>query len=61
MDSAYFRMLIHELLNKDPDISTDKDPFIMLDRNYSVFMSKNGKDAKHTSHIAIRVYFVRYG
>ena len=31
MALAHFRMLIHELLNKDPDIVPDKAPLIVLD------------------------------
>ena len=30
-------------------------------RNYDVCMANNGKGIKHTSHISIRVYFVRNG
>ena len=43
MALPYFRMLIHELLNKDPDIVTDEDPIIILDNKSSVCMDKNGK------------------
>ena len=46
-------MLIHELLNKDQDIVPEEDPLIVLD--------SNGKDTKHTRHIARRMNFVRNG
>ena len=31
MDLAHFKMLIHELLNKDPDIVPEEVPLIVLD------------------------------
>ena len=55
---AYFRMLIHELLNKDPDIVPEEPPLIILDSKSAVCMAKNGKDTKHTSNISIRIYFI---
>ena len=58
---ALFRMLIRELLNKDPDIVTEEDPLIVLDRKSAMCMAKNGKDTKHTRHIARRIHFVRNG
>ena len=58
---AYFSMLIHELLNKDPDIVTEEAPLIVLDSKYAMCMSKNAKDTKHTRHIAMRMHFVRNG
>ena len=57
MDLAYFRMLIHELLNKYPDIFPEEAPLIILDSKYAVFMTKNGKDTKHTMYIAMRIHF----
>ena len=57
MDLAYFMMLIHELLNKDPDIVPGESPLIILGRKSAVFMANNGKDIKHTRHISIRVFF----
>ena len=38
-----FRMLIHEFLNKYPDVVSEKDPIIILDRKSSVCMANNGK------------------
>ena len=50
-------MLIHELLNKDPDIVPEESPLIVLDSKYSMYMDNNGKDNKHTRHIARRMHF----
>ena len=36
-------------------------PLIALDNKYAMFMAKNGKDTKHTRHIARRMHFVRNG
>ena len=58
MALAHFRMLFNELLNNDPDLVPEGDPLIILDRNSSMYMAKNGKDTKHTRHIARRVNFV---
>ena len=58
MALAHFRMLIHELLNKDPDIVPEEDPFILLDSKSAMCMTNNGKDTKHTRHIARRMNFV---
>ena len=54
-------MLINELLNKDPDIVPEEDPLIVLDGKYAMCMAKNGKDTKHTRHIARRINFVSNG
>ena len=59
MDLAYFRMLVHELLNKYLDMVTKEAPLIVLDRKSAMCMAKNGKDTKHTRHIARRMHFVR--
>ena len=59
MDLGHFRMLIHGLLNKDPDIVTDAAPLIILDIKSTVCMDNNGNYTKHTRHIARRMYFVR--
>ena len=61
MALAHFRMLIHELLNKDLDIVPEENPLIVLDSKSSMCMYKNGKDTKHTRHIAMRMHFVRNG
>ena len=36
-------------------------PLIVLDSKYAIYMSKNGKDTKHTRHIARRINLVRNG
>ena len=61
MALAHFRILIHELLNKDPDIVSEEAPLIVLDSKSDMCMAKNGKYTKHTRHIARRMYFVING
>ena len=51
MALAHFRMLIHELLNKDPDIVPEVAPLILLDIKSAMCMAKNGKYTKHNIHI----------
>ena len=59
MDLAHFRMLIHELLNKDTDIVPEEASNIFLDSKSVMCLDNNGKYTKHTRHIAIRIHFVR--
>ena len=54
-------MLIHELLNNDPYIVTEEAPLIVLDGKSDMYMDNNGKDNKHTRHIARRMHFVSNG
>ena len=61
MALAHFRMLIHELLNKDPDMVPKEAPLIVLDSKSAMWMANNGKDTKHTRHIARRMHFLRNG
>ena len=61
MALAHFRILIHELLNKDPCIVLEEAPLIVLDSKSAICMAKNGKDTKHTRHIARRIHLVRNG
>ena len=61
MALAHFIMLIGELLNKDPDIVPEEAPLIVLYSKYDIFIAKNGKDTKHTRHIARRIHFVKNG
>ena len=61
MDLAHFSMLIHELLNKDPDIFPEEAPLIVLDSKSAMCMANNGKDTKHTRQIARIMHFVRNG
>ena len=42
MALAHFRILIHELLNKDPDIVPEEAPVIVLDSKSAMCMAKNG-------------------
>ena len=57
----HFSMLIHDFLNKYPDIVTEEAPLIIFDSKSFVCMDNNGNDTKNTSHIDIRVHFVRNG
>ena len=61
MDLAHFRMLTRELLNKDTVKFSEEYPLIVLDSKSAMCMAKNGKDTKHTRHIARRMHFVRNG
>ena len=61
MALAHFRMLINELLNKDPDIFPEEDTLIVLDSKSDMFMAKNVKDTKDTRHIVRIIHFVRNG
>ena len=61
MDLEHFRMLIHEFLNKDPDIVLEEYPLIILYSKYSICMDDSVKDTNHTRHIARRVHFLRNG
>ena len=61
MDLAHFSMLVQKLLNKDPYIVPEEAPFIVLDSKSAMCMAKNGKDTKHTRHIARRMHLVRNG
>ena len=57
MALAYFRMLIHELINEDPEMVPEEAPLIFLDSKSAMCMAKNGKDTKNTRHIARRMHF----
>ena len=59
MALAHFRMLIHEFLNEDSYMVPKEDPLIVVDSKSAMCMAKNGKDTKHTRHIARRMHFVR--
>ena len=61
MALAHFRMLIHELLNKDPYIVPEEAPLIVLDSKSAMCMAKNGKDTKYTIHIPRTMHFVSNG
>ena len=53
MALEHFRMLIHELVSKDPDIVPYKYPLILLDKKYAVCMSKNGNDTSTPEDLPI--------
>ena len=59
MALEHFRMLIHELFNKDPDIGLEEAPLIVLYSKSSICMANNGNNIKHTRNISIRMYSVR--
>ena len=61
MALAHFRVLIHESLNKDPDIVPEEAHLIILDSKYDVCMTNNVRDNKHTRHISSRVKFLING
>ena len=61
MDLAHFRMLVHEFLNEDLDMVPKEDYLIIVDSKYVMCMAKNGKDTKHTRHIARIMHLVRNG
>ena len=43
MTLSHLRMLIHELLNKDPDIVPEKDTLTVLDSKSAMCMANNGR------------------
>ena len=57
MSLAHFRMLIYEFLNEDIDMVSKEAYLIVLDSKSFMCMAKNGKDNKHTRHIARRMNF----
>ena len=61
MALAHFRMLVHELLNEDPDMVPKEAPLIVLDSKSAMCMAKNGRDPKHIRNFARRMHFVRNG
>ena len=61
MTLAHFRMLIHELLNKDPDIVPEEASLNVLYSKSAMCMAKNGNDTKHTRQTERIMNFVRNG
>ena len=61
MALAHFRMLVHELLNEDPDMVPKESLLIVLDSKSAMCTAKIGKDTKHTRNIARRMHFVSNG
>ena len=61
MAFAHFRMLIHELLNKDPDIVTELYPLILFESKSAICIAKNGRYTKQTRHMVRIIHFLRKG
>ena len=61
MALAHFRMSIHKLLNKDPDIVPEEATLSVLDSRSDMCMDKNSKDTKQKRHIERRIHLVRNG
>ena len=61
MALAHFRMLVHELFNEDTDMVPKEAPLIVLDSKSAMCMANNGRDTKHTRHIARRMHFLKNG
>ena len=61
MALSHFSILVQELLNEDPDMVPKEAPLIVLDSKSAMYMANNGRDTKHTRHIARRMHFVRNG
>ena len=59
MDLAHYRILIHEFLKRDPDIVPEEAHLVVLDSKSAMCMDNNGRDIKHTIHIAKIMNFVR--
>ena len=61
MALSHFRMLVHELLNENPEIVPMEASLIVLDGKSDMCMAKNGRDTTHTRHIARRMRFLSNG
>ena len=61
MALSHYRMLINELLKKDPGIVTKEAPLIILNIKTAMCVDKNGNNTKNTRHIKRRVNYVRNG
>ena len=51
MELEHYRILINELLNKDPYIVPEEAPLTILDSKSAVCMANHGKDNKYTRQI----------
>ena len=58
---THFRVLIHELLNKDPYIVPEEAPLIVLYSKSTMCVANNGKDIKHTRQISSKMNSLRNG
>ena len=61
MALSNLRILIHELLNKDPYIVPEEAHLIVLNSKSAVCMAKNCNDTKHTRHITKIIHLVSNG
>ena len=61
MALSHFSILNNYFLNKDIDVVPEQAPLTILDSKSAVFMANNGKDTKHTRHIAEMMHLVRNG
>ena len=59
MSLEHFKMFIHEVLNKYPDIVPEEAPLVVFDSKSGMFMDKTVKDTKHTRHIARIIHFFK--
>ena len=59
MDLANFRMLINELLNKDPDIVPKESHLIVLDSKPVMCMATTGMDTTQTREIPRKMNLAR--
>ena len=48
-------------MNEDTELVPKEAPLIVLDSKSAMCLAKNGRDTKHTRHIARRMHFVRNG
>ena len=61
MALAHFRILIHELINEDPEIVPKEAYLIVLDSKSAMCMANNRKDTKHTRNITRIIHLVTNG
>ena len=61
MALAHFRILIHDFLNKDPDIVPEEAHLNILDSRSAACIVINGNETKHKMHISRRVHSVKNG
>ena len=49
------------ILNKDPDVVSEKASIIILNIKSAICMAENGKDTKQTIHISRKIHCLRNG
>ena len=57
MALANFRMLIHELLNEDPDMVPEEVPLIVLDSKSAMNMANNGNIVQTLEEVQEHILF----